>query len=200
MVIDIILVIVAVYGFYVGYSRGIIKTIFSVLAIAVGIIAALRFSPSVTDFLKQMFNETSPLMFVAGLILTFALTMMFLKLLGRGFEGILEAANINVINQTLGGAFMASVLILIYSGILWFVLNSSFRNISEVTADSQTYPFLKEYPEQVWKVAGKMKPLIQDFWDYTIDIMDEVQTMTEKSEGDTQVYDIPEEEFDARRN
>ncbi|MBK8655906.1 MAG: CvpA family protein [Haliscomenobacter sp.] len=200
MVIDIILVIVAVYGFYVGYSRGIIKTIFSVLAIAVGIIAALRFSPSVTDFLKQMFNETSPLMFVAGLILTFALTMMFLKLLGRGFEGILEAANINVINQTLGGAFMASVLILIYSGILWFVLHSSFRNITEVTADSQTYPFLKEYPEQVWKVAGKVKPLIQDFWDYTIDIMDEVQTMTEKSEGDTQVYDIPEEEFDARRN
>lgn len=200
MVIDIILVIVAVYGFYVGYTRGIIKTIFSVLAIAVGIIAALRFSPMVTDFLKQMFNETSPLMFVAGLILTFTLTMMFLKLLGRGFEGILEAANINVINQTLGGAFMASVLILIYSGILWFVLNSSFRNITEVTADSQTYPFLKEYPEQVWKVAGKMKPLIQDFWDYTIDIMDEVQTMTEKSEGDTQVYDIPEEEFDARRN
>ncbi|MBK7478007.1 MAG: CvpA family protein [Haliscomenobacter sp.] len=200
MVIDIILVIVAVYGFYVGYTRGIIKTIFSVLAIAVGIIAALRFSPAVTDFLKQMFNETSPLMFVAGLILTFALTMMFLKLLGRGFEGLLEAANINVINQTLGGAFMASVLILIYSGILWFVLQASFRNLDEVTADSQTYPFLKEYPEQVWKVAGKMKPLVQDFWDYTIDIMDEVQTMTEKSEGDTQVYDIPEEEFDARRN
>ncbi len=200
MVIDIILVIVAVYGFYVGYSKGIIKTIFSVLAIAVGIVAALRFSPSVTDFLKQMFNETSPLMFVAGLILTFALAMMFLKLIGRGFEGILEAANINVINQTLGGAFMASVLILIYSGILWFVLNSSFRNVEDVTADSQTYPFLKEYPEQVWKVAGKMKPLVQDFWDYTIDIMDEVQTMTEKSEGDTQVYDIPEEEFDARRN
>ncbi|MBK6949157.1 MAG: hypothetical protein IPH16_14860 [Haliscomenobacter sp.] len=95
---------------------------------------------------------------------------------------------------------MASVLILIYSGILWFVLQASFRNLDEVTADSQTYPFLKEYPEQVWKVAGKMKPLVQDFWDYTIDIMDEVQTMTEKSEGDTQVYDIPEEEFDARRN
>ncbi|MBK6949156.1 MAG: CvpA family protein [Haliscomenobacter sp.] len=103
MVIDIILVIVAVYGFYVGYTRGIIKTIFSVLAIAVGIIAALRFSPAVTDFLKQMFNETSPLMFVAGLILTFALTMMFLKLLGRGFEGLLEAANINVINQPWAG-------------------------------------------------------------------------------------------------
>lgn len=199
MVIDIILVIVAVYGFYVGYSRGIIKTIFAVLSIAVGVIAALRFTPSVTNFLKDFFGETSPLMFVAGIILTFAGTMMFLRLIGRGFEGLLETANVNVINQTLGGLFMAAVLVFLYSTILWFVLKASFRNIDEITAESQTYPFLQDYPQMVYKFGGKLKPLALDFWDYTLEVMDQVQEATEKEEGDVQVYDIPEEEYDARR-
>lgn len=199
MAIDIILVVVALYGFYVGYSRGIIKTIFSVLSIGIGIIAALRFTPTVTNFLKGAFNQTTPFMFIAGIIVTFLLTMGLLRLVGKGFEGIMETANINVINQTIGGIFMAAVLVFLYSSILWFVLKASFRNAEELTAESQTYPFLADYPQTVYKFAGKLKPLAQDFWDYTIQVMDDVQEMTEKEEGKPQIYDIPEEEYDARR-
>lgn len=199
MAIDIILVVVALYGFYIGYSRGIIKTVFSVLSIGVGIIAALRFTPAVTNFLKEAFNQHTPIMFVAGIIVTFLLTMGLLRLVGKGFEGILETANINIINQTIGGVFMAAVLVFLYSSILWFILKASFRNADTLTAESQTYPFLAEYPQKVYKFTGNLKPLAQDFWDYTIRVMDDVQEMTEKEEGETTIYDIPEEEYDARR-
>jgi len=199
MAIDIILVVVALYGFYVGYSRGIIKTIFSVLSIGVGIIAALRFTPAVTNFLKGLFDQSTPLMFVAGIIVTFLLTMGILRLVGKGFEGILETANINVINQIIGGVFMAAVLVFVYSSILWFVLIATSQNTEEIAAESQAYPFLAEYPQTVYKFAGKLKPLAQDFWDYTIKVMDDVEGMTEKQEGETQIYDIPEEQFDASR-
>ncbi|MBK7338535.1 MAG: hypothetical protein IPJ00_21385 [Saprospirales bacterium] len=60
-----------------------------------------------------------------------------------------------MINQTLGGAFMASVLILIYSGILWFVLHSSFRNITGSDCRLADVPFLKEYPGRYGKWQGK---------------------------------------------
>jgi uncharacterized membrane protein required for colicin V production len=199
MAIDIILVVVAVYGFYVGYSRGIIKTIFSVLSIAIGVLAALRFTPTVTTFLKQLFNQTSPLMFVAGIIATFLLTMALLRLVGKGFEGILETANINVINQVIGGVFMAAVLVFLYSSILWFVLKASFRNAEEITVESQTYPFLKEYPQTVYSFTGKLKPLVQDFWDYTLKVMDDVQGLTEKEESGTEIYNIEEKPYDARQ-
>ena len=53
MTIDLLFVGIAVYGFYVGFSRGIIKTIISVVSIIVGIIAALRFAPKTTDLLKE---------------------------------------------------------------------------------------------------------------------------------------------------
>ena len=125
--------------------------------------------------------------------------MGLLRLVGKGFEGILETANINIINQTIGGIFMAAVLVFLYSSILWFVLKASFRNAEALTAESQTYPFLAEYPQKVYKFAGNLKPLAQDFWDYTMRVMDDVQEMTKKEEGETSIYDIPEEEYDARR-
>jgi len=130
---------------------------------------------------------------------TFLLTMALLRLVGKGFEGILETANINVINQAIGGIFMAAVLVFLYSSILWFVLKASFRNAEEITAESQTYPFLKDYPQTVYKFTGKLKPLAQDFWDYTLKIMDDVQGMTEKEEGETKIYELEEQEYEAKR-
>jgi membrane protein required for colicin V production len=200
MAIDLLFVGIAIYGFYVGFSRGIIKTIISVLSIIVGIIAALRFAPKMTDLLKELFNEQSPLMFVAGLILTFLLTMTILRIVGKGLEGILQTANINFINQILGGVFMAASLVFLYSLALWFVIQV-MRNPenSQLVVDSRTYPFLKEYPSMVFNGFSKLKPVIQDFWDYTIDLMDEFDSISNTPEDSIQIYDLPEEEYDARR-
>lgn len=200
MVIDFLFAAFAIYGFYIGYSRGIIKSIVSILSIGVGVIAALRFSPIATDMLKETFDSNSPLMFIAGLILTFLLTMTILRVLGKGLEGILKTANINFINQLLGGAFMAGALTFLYSSALWFVVqvmrtSESASGISE----SQTYPFLKEYPGKVTRSFTILKPILQDFWDYTMDMMDQVDQMAEPAEEDTQIYDLPEEEYDATK-
>ena len=201
MIIDFLLLVFSVFGFYIGYSKGIIKSIVSILSISLGIVAALRLSPTITDFLKDTFDERGPLMLVAGVILTFLLTMTVLRILGRGLEGMLKAANINFINQVLGGALMAAVIVFLYSAVLWFVVQVAYRNPSENPAilESQTYPFLKEYPRLVTNSLTKLKPIFQDFWDYTMDIMDEMETMSEGTEEETQIYDLPEESYDASR-
>ncbi|MFM8449843.1 MAG: CvpA family protein [Haliscomenobacter sp.] len=200
MIIDFLFAAFAIYGFYIGYSKGIIKSIVSILSIAVGIVAALRFSPVVTDMLKETFDSQSPLMFIAGLILTFLLTMTLLRVMGKGLEGILKTANINFINQLLGGAFMAAALIFLYSSALWFVVQVGRMDETSVgISESQTYSFLKTYPGKVTRSFSMLKPVLQDFWDYTMDMMDQVDQMTEKPEEDTQIYDLPEEEYDATK-
>lgn len=200
MIIDFLFAAFAIYGFYIGYSKGIIKSIVSILSIAVGIVAALRFSPVVTDMLKETFDSQSPLMFIAGLILTFLLTMTLLRVMGKGLEGILKTANINFINQLLGGAFMAAALIFLYSSALWFVVQvGRMDETSAGISESQTYSFLKTYPGKVTRSFSMLKPVLQDFWDYTMDMMDQVDQMTEKPEEDTQIYDLPEEEYDATK-
>jgi len=194
MVIDVITLIVVASGFWFGYSRGIIQTVFRYVSIFFGIMAALRFSPAMTNFLKDTFNSTSPLMFLAGFLLTLVMTMLLLRLVGKGLETLLESVNINFINQILGGVFSAGVSLLFYSALLWFVLNSSVRNVTEATYDSQTYPYLKDYPKMVWNMSSEMQPIVQDFWEYSKAIMDDVENVTEKVETGNQFYDIPEDD------
>ena len=86
MVIDIICAIVAAYGFYLGFTKGIIKTIFTLISIFFGILAAAKFGPTMTDFLQSTFSYNHSMMFLAGMLLTFVLTMMFIRTLARGLE------------------------------------------------------------------------------------------------------------------
>ena len=200
MWIDIVLLLVAGLGFMVGYSRGIIKTIFTVLSIALGIIAAIRFSPAMTNFLKDLFNEHSPLMFIAGMLLSFTITMLFIRLIARGIETMLETANINVINQAAGGALTASLAILVYAVLLSFMVASSSGGEAAITQDSRTYPYIKEYPAIVWRVAGELKDPAQKFWNYAIDMMDQVENLTERADSENYFYDIEDDPASPNNN
>ncbi len=191
MVIDIIFVFVFLYGFYVGFSRGIIQTVFSILGYVVGLIAALKFGPSMSDFLKSSFNNDNPLMFIAGFIVTFVLTMLILRLFSRGLEGLFRSVDINIINQAAGGIFSAAFMILVYSVLLWFADKSSIID-NATKDDSMTYEYLEQYPAYVWEGGKKLKPVFQDFWDYTIEFMDQIEggTSIERTESSPEIYDL----------
>ena len=196
MVIDIIFAIVAAYGFYLGYSKGIIKTIFTILSVTFGLMAAFKFGPSFTQFLENTFNNDNPLMFIAGFLLSFVITMVIIRMLARGLEGLLESANINVINQIAGGFLLSGIMILVFSVILWFGEKSHL--VDDATKEqSITFVYLKAYPQQVWKMGRSMQPMFQEFWDHSIDFMDKIQDMSlERSESNPDIFDIEEEESD----
>lgn len=194
MIIDIIFFIVAGYGFYLGFSRGIIKTIFTALSYFIGLIAAFKFSPSATKLLESFFSP-HPLMFVAGFLLSFFLTMVLIRMLARGLEGVLESVNINIINQIAGGTLLAGVLVLIYSTILWFATASNLISQS-ARQESRTYVYLEKYPEQAWKFGALLWPTIVDFWDYSVNVMDDLQQLSQEEQSVPETYDLPEEPED----
>lgn len=192
MVIDVILIIFMVYGFWVGYSRGIIKTVFTVISIAFGILAAMKLSPSVTRLLEEQFGA-NPLWFIPALLLTFVVTMFLLRMVGRSIEGVLESVNINIINQILGGVLSAGFMILIFSVLLSFSEASRLVE-QETTRTSFSYPYVKEFPKQMKIVYDKTKPVFLTFWDESVEFFDRVEEMTEKTDGDATIFDIDEGE------
>lgn len=198
MVIDIIFAAAAIWGFYLGFSRGIIKTIFTILSVVFGLMIAFRFGPDITVLLERTVSDNA-LMFIAGFLLTFVLTMVGIRLFANFLEGALESANINFINQIIGGFFMAGLIVLVYSMLIWFGDRS--RLIEDATkAESISYAYLEQYPEQVWKWSGKARPVIEDFWDHSLEFMDRLdKAKVEREESDPYIYDIPDDEDTGRR-
>ncbi len=200
MAIDIIFLLTVVYGFYLGFSKGIIKTVFSVLALLLGLMAAFKFAPAMTDFLESAFNNNNPLMLIAGFLLTFVLTMVLIRMIARGLEGMLKTANINIINQLAGGMLLSGVLILLYSVILWFGDQATLIN-DEAKRGSMTYVYLEKFPAQAKEIAYKIQPVFQEFWNQSLDMMDRLEEMKPvQEETEPNIYDLPDEEDDSENS
>jgi len=192
MVIDIIFLIMALYGFYLGFSKGIIGTVFTFISIVFGVMTAMKFGPDMTKLLESVFDSNTPLMFIAGALLTFVLVMMFIRLIARGLEGILKTGGVNIINQIAGGALLSAMMILLYSVLLWF--GDSARMVDTKTKkESITYEYLEQYPAIVKDVAYQLQPTVLEFWNESLDALDRLHDISEKVEMED-VFDIEEEE------
>jgi membrane protein required for colicin V production len=120
MLIDIVLLLVALYGFYLGFSDGIIKTVFSFMSYAFGLIAAIKFTPAMTQFIKTGFNTNAPFIMIIAFIVTFFLSMYLIRILADMLTGVLQIVHINILNQLIGGVFLSLSFVTVYSVLVWF--------------------------------------------------------------------------------
>ncbi len=191
--IDILFLIAVVWGFFIGFTRGVIKTVFNVLSILFGIVIAVRFSPDVTDVLQTAMANDNPLLFIPGFLLTLVLTVVLIRFFSGALEKGLQTAQINIINQLAGGLLTAAFFTLLYSLLLWFGDQAHIIN-RETKEQSISYPFLEKYPQTTWKILGKIKPTLQQFWGRSLEFIDKIdEYRVEQSSTETTIYDIDEE-------
>ncbi|MFK7810163.1 MAG: CvpA family protein [Saprospiraceae bacterium] len=193
MAIDIMFALALVSGFMLGFNRGIIKTVFGLIGLLFGCLAAFKFAPGMTRFLEVSFDSTNPLMFLAGAAISFAIAMFSIRLFARGLEGALKTANINVINKLAGGIITAIFMVVVYSVLLNFGVQARVVN-DNAQLDSKTYPVLKEIPSKSMVVVNQVRPMFHEFYDQSVDMMDRLQEMSLEKTEDNKVFDIPENE------
>ncbi len=148
MWIDIVFAAVVGYGFYWGYSRGIIGTVVSIAAVVVGFVLAVRFSAEVTDLLAELFGTTATgAMPLIGFVATFVLVLLSLRLVVTAAERLLSALRINFLNKAAGG-LAAALIATFVLGLALLSLNSAGLISSTAKSDSMTYDGVAAFPQQ----------------------------------------------------
>ncbi len=182
MLLDAIVAIIVTLGFYLGYTRGLIKTVFDTLSLIIGIVAALKLSPIVINILESIIKISPAVTFLLGIVLTFIGVMALIRFVGKKLEDLLSAVNINFVNKLAGGALQAVFFAYLLSLFLWLL--SSINVLStETKAASITYAALEPLPEKGKKVFTSLKPVFQGFWDKTLEAMDSIKgTKSDKTD------------------
>ncbi len=181
MLLDVIVAIVVSLGFYLGYSRGLIKTVFDSLSLVVGILAALKLSPIVIGILQEIIKTSPAVSFLLGVVITFIAVMALIRFVGKKMEDMLEAVNINFVNKVAGGVVQGLFFAYILSLALWLV-NSLNVLKPEVKAASITYVLMEPLPEKGKAVFASLKPIFKGFWDKTVEAMDGIKENKAKEE------------------
>jgi membrane protein required for colicin V production len=202
MPIDLLFLIALGLGFWHGYSKGIIGTVFNVLALLFGVVLAFKIAPTTTEILKRMFNSDNPSFFIAAFLLNMGLIVFMLRATANALEKGMQAVYLGFINRVLGGSLMGGLSLLIYSVLLWFVIQ--VKLISDDTLDkSKTYPLLKEMPGSAKQVAVRLLPFAEEMWSTSMNWIGEVDNfggpkteeppkVIETPEGDTGIEENPD--------
>jgi membrane protein required for colicin V production len=172
MWIDVGFLIFLAYGFYLGYSRGIIKTVYSIISILVAILLSFKISPLLIDVIDSTLKLGPTFSFILGFVLTFVIIVFAIRLIGKAFEKVLKTVKLNFINKIAGGVMMAVLFLVCYSWILWFLNQTSI--ISEQQHNqSITYERLEPIPNQTREAFKQLKPAFEGFWEKSTEAINE---------------------------
>ena len=174
MSIDIIFGVILIIGFIYGYSKGIIKTIFSLLSILLGIIAAMKLSPLTMGVMESLIPNYPRLSYIVGFLFTFLLVIVIIRFIGNKLESLFKAVKLNFFNKLMGGTLTAFFFTLLFSMVLWFF--NEARLISESQKDASiSYYHLEPLPAKARAQFELVKPVFREFWDKTIETFDKAR-------------------------
>ncbi len=174
MIIDILCIGAMALGFWMGYARGIIKTVFGLLSLFFGLLVALKFAPVTTNLLERLFGGESVLIFLMGFVLTFVAIMLLVRVLAKGLEKLMTSIKLNFINKFAGGALFSMVMVVLFSILVWFFDRGGLIENSTKNA-SVSYPTLVQLPSASQSLLEKVKPLFLEFWQDTEKTLDRLK-------------------------
>jgi membrane protein required for colicin V production len=160
-------------GFYLGYLKGIIKTVFDSLSFIVAILAALKLTPLLIAVVEEITGFPEAVCYIIGVLITFASIFLLVRFIGNRLEAILESIHLNIVNKILGGLLQALFFCYMLSLVIWAIGKAGA--ISESTKKaSVTYPFVSTLPEKGKSMIQGLKPIFIDFWDATVKALDSI--------------------------
>jgi membrane protein required for colicin V production len=139
--LDIIVLIPALWFGYKGFSHGLIRELFSLAALILGIYAAFVF----TDMVEKWLNNPAIPKEVYFAI-TFLIVLIAVFLTGKLVEKIIKLVIPDFINNLLGGVFGVAKVIVIFSAVFYFIHNIDSKHVilSEKTVEkSFTYKYIE---------------------------------------------------------
>jgi len=131
-VLDIILIIPIVWLMYRGFTKGLIIEFASLLALILGIWAAIHFSYYTGDILNEYFEISKRFLSIISFVITFIAVVIVVYFIGRIIEKFIDILALGFINKLFGAVFGIAKAALILS-LLILIINSFDSRKSIIT-------------------------------------------------------------------
>ncbi|MDR3180918.1 MAG: CvpA family protein [Prevotellaceae bacterium] len=104
-VFDIVIAILLVIAFIAGVRKGIIRQVFGLAALLLGVYGAFRFSKVAGHYLSEWFKVSGHLAQGISFVVIFILILFVVILIGRLAAKLISLATLGSVDKILGGVF-----------------------------------------------------------------------------------------------
>ena len=163
MSIDIVFVVLAFFAAIKGFQRGLIIAVFSIIAIVIGLAAAIKLSAVAAVHIGNAVRVTEKWLPVVSFIAVFIAVVILVRFGAKLIEKTLRFGMLGWANRV-GGILFYLVLYTIIFSILIFYAEELHILKPATIHSSATYPYIQPLGPRVINAIGSIIPLFRDMF------------------------------------
>lgn len=180
MTIDIVYLVILLIAVVKGLQRGLIVAVLSVIALFVGLAAAIKLSAVTASYLHDSLHLAVKWLPVLAFVLVFVAIVLLIRWAASAMRSVGQAVMIGWADRICGVILYVTLYTSIYSVILFYANACSLLS-AESVADSKTYPVLKSWAPTLVNGLGAIIPLFRDMFTQLEQFFEHIATLIKKN-------------------
>jgi len=163
MVLDFIFAAIIVFALIKGYQRGLIVGLFSLVAVIIGLAAAMKLSAVVAGYIGKAMKVSDEWLPVISFAVVFLVVVLLIRLGANAIERTIEVALLGWVNKLGGIILYAAIYTVVFSVLLFYAEQVHLLQPATIEK-SVTYSFVQPWGPKVINGFGSVIPLFKDMF------------------------------------
>lgn len=160
MILDLLLAVVIILAVIKGFQRGLIIGVFSLVAVIIGLAAAMKLSIVVAGYVGEAVNVSDEWLPVISFALVFIAVVLLIRLGANAIERTVEIVMLGWVNRLGGVLLYAAIYIVVFSVLLFYAEQVDLIR-PETIEQSRTYSFIQPWGPKVIDSIGTIIPFFK---------------------------------------
>jgi membrane protein required for colicin V production len=163
MLLDLIYVVILVLALLHGYRRGLVVGLFSLIAIIIGLAAAMKLSIVAGEYIGKAIKISEKWLPIISFAVVFLLVVLLIRWGARAIEKAVEMVMLGWVNKLGGIIFYAAIYTIVFSVLLFYAEQMNLLQ-PETINKSVTYSFVQPWGPKAINGFGAIIPVFKDMF------------------------------------
>ena len=163
MLLDLIYAVIIVFAIFQGYRRGLIVGLFSLVAVIIGLAAAMKLSIVAGIYISKVIKISEQWLPIISFIVVFFLILLLIRLGAKAIEKTVELVWLGWVNKLGGIIFYAVIYTLVFSVLLFYAEQMKWLQPDTINK-SVTYSFVQPWGPKAINGFGSIIPIFKDMF------------------------------------
>lgn len=163
MLLDLFFAVVIVLAILKGYRKGLIVGLFSLVAVIIGLAAAMKLSTVVAGYIGKAVKVSDSWLPVISFAVVFLIVVLLIRLGANAIERIIEVAMLGWVNKIAGVILYVAIYTIVFSVLLFYAEQVKLIQ-PETINKSVTYSYVQPLGPKAINGFGSVIPIFKNMF------------------------------------
>jgi membrane protein required for colicin V production len=163
MLLDLIYAVIIILAVLNGYRRGLVVGLFSLVAVIIGLAAAMKLSIVAGKYIGKVIKISDQWLPIISFAIVFLLILLLIRLGAKAIEKTVEMAMLGWLNRIGGILFYVAIYTIIFSVLLFYAGQMNLLQ-PETINKSATYSFIQPWGPKAIDGFGTIIPFFKNMF------------------------------------